>query len=314
MASSATTEATSVAQSCRALAARLLELVATTPDRIEALLSGLLAGGHLLIEGVPGIGKTLLAKALARSIGVDLRRIQFTNDLMPSDVIGSSIWRPESGRCDFVPGPLFADLVLADEINRTSPRTLSCLLEAMEAGSVTVDGKAMRLGEPFTVLATRNPIEFHGTQPMPEAALDRFMLRVGLGYPTHESEIALYQSQAREAGVEALTPLLSRSGLLSAMRIVRSVHVSYEVAAYCHAVVQATRAHEGLTLGGSPRAALSWLMACRGRAFLHDRKYVLPDDLKALIVQALGHRVQARGSASTAEILQEIAVRTPVPL
>lgn len=298
----------------RSVQKRLEEIVATTPERVEALMIGVLAGGHVLIEGVPGIGKTLLARSLARAFACDFKRIQFTNDLMPSDVIGSSIWRPENGRLEFQHGPLFADLVLADEINRTSPRTLSCLLEAMESGRVSVDGKTMRLGEPFVVLATRNPIEFHGTQPMPEAALDRFMLRISLGYPDDAREIALYVDGATNVAEEESPPLLTKPELLSVMRQVQGIQVHYPVAAYGHAIVQASRKHEGLALGASPRAALSWFTAGRARALLHGRKYVLPDDLKALLEPALAHRVHARDGASASEILREIAARTPVPV
>jgi len=293
---------------------RLQAIVATTPERVEALLVGLLARGHILIEGVPGIGKTLLARVLARAFACDFKRIQFTNDLMPSDVIGSSIWRPESGRLEFQPGPLFADLVLADEINRSSPRTLSCLLEAMEIGQVSVDGRTLRLGEPFVVLATRNPIEFHGTQPMPEAALDRFMLRISLGYPEDEREIALYLGEADQPVDQELEPLLSKAELLAAMRMVRAVQVKYPVAAYGHSIVQASRGHEGLSLGASPRAAMSWFMAGRARALLHGRQYVLPDDLKVLLVPALAHRVHVRAGADAGEILLEIAAKTAVPV
>lgn len=310
----ASTSELNTAQLCRAVSERLQAIVATTPERVEALLVGLLARGHILIEGVPGIGKTLLARVLARAFACDFKRIQFTNDLMPSDVIGSSIWRPESGRLEFQPGPLFADLVLADEINRSSPRTLSCLLEAMEIGQVSVDGRTLRLGEPFVVLATRNPIEFHGTQPMPEAALDRFMLRISLGYPEDEREIALYLGEADQPVDQELEPLLSKAELLAAMRMVRAVQVKYPVAAYGHSIVQASRGHEGLSLGASPRAAMSWFMAGRARALLHGRQYVLPDDLKVLLVPALAHRVHVRAGADAGEILLEIAAKTAVPV
>lgn len=314
MGSTATTIEPRTTELCRAVQKRLEDVVATTPERVETLLVGLLAGGHVLIEGVPGIGKTLLARSLAHAFACDFKRIQFTNDLMPSDVIGSSLWRPESGKLEFQPGPLFADLVLADEINRTSPRTLSCLLEAMECGKVSVDGRTLRLGDPFVVLATRNPIEFHGTQPMPEAALDRFMLRISLGYPEDQREIALYLGDTGSPLAAEPPSLMTKPELLALMREVHRVQVQYPVAAYGHALVQATRRHEGLALGASPRAALSWFMAGRARALLHGRKYVLPDDLKALLEPALAHRVHARDGAVPADILREIAARTAVPV
>jgi MoxR-like ATPase len=233
---------------------------------------------------------------------------------MPSDVVGTAVWRPDTGKFVFNRGPLFANLVLADEINRTSPRTLSCLLEAMERGCVSVDGQSVELGQPFLVLATRNPIEFHGTYPMPEAALDRFLMRVELDYPEPAQELALYLGADGEASLERLQPVLSRQQLLAAMAAAERVTVSDPVAEYCYRVVAGTRGHPEVALGASPRAALLWLKASRSRALLHGRDYVLPDDLKALVQPVLGHRVWLHGGAPAETLLKQIVERTEVPL
>ncbi len=299
---------------CAALRARLGLVVAAHAEAAELLVIGLLAGGHALIECVPGIGKTLLARTLARAVACAFHRIQFTNDLLPSDVVGTTVYKPDTGKFVFVRGPLFADIVLADEINRTSPRTLSCLLEAMETGTVSIEGKGFRLGDPFLVLATRNPIEFHGTQPMPEAALDRFMMRIELGYPDRDSEIALYEGSAPEERLMGLEPVVQKEQLLELCAQVRTVAVSRAIAGYCLALTQATRQHPDVVLGASPRAALSLLQASRARALADGRDYVLPDDLKALCVAVLGHRVVARDRAQAPAILAEITARTPVSL
>ena len=297
---------------CRAIAERVQSVVAVQDDVLQPILVALLAQGHVLIEGIPGIGKTLLARTLARSVGCDFRRIQFTNDLMPSDLVGSSVWRQGSETFTFVRGPLFASIVLADEINRTSPRTLSCLLEAMENGSVSVDGKTMALARPFLVLATRNPVEFHGTYPVPEAALDRFLVRVELGYPLADREVDLYRGDDPEQRLAALEPAITKEQLLEAMAAAAQVEVSAAVARYCHRLVQATRRSEAVLLGASPRAGMAWLRAGRARAYLHGRGYVLPDDLKALGVPVLGHRVFMKGGGPTAPMLQRVMAETPV--
>ncbi|MCK5941118.1 MAG: AAA family ATPase [Planctomycetes bacterium] len=285
------------------------------PDAsIEPVLCALVAGGHMLVEGIPGVGKTLLARTLAACIDGSFRRVQFTNDLMPSDVIGTSIWQQDAGTFTFVPGPLFANLVLADEINRTSPRTLSCLLEAMENGQVSIDGRSERLGEPFTVMATRNPIEFHGTFPVPEAALDRFLVRVELDYPTPDFELELYTGGDAEARLRELQPVMNPDELAALQRRCAEVQVKEPVAEYALRVVQATRSHPAVQLGASPRAALAWLAAARARALLDDRDYVLPDDLKALAVSTLAHRVFLRQGDDAAALVRELVANTPVPL
>jgi len=289
--------------------------VVVVPEAVlEPLLCALVVGGHVLIEGVPGTGKTLLARALAKTISVDFRRIQFTNDLMPSDVVGTAVWRPDLGRFTFVRGPLFANLVLADEINRTSPRTLSCLLEAMENGFVSVEGRTFELGKPFTVLATRNPIEFHGTYPVPEAALDRFLVCIELGYPDAAAEIGLYSGNDPELALADCKPVIDGEELLALRDLANRVQVAPALAEYVYRVIAATRSHANIVLGASPRAALSWLAAAKARALLHSRDYVVPDDLKALARPALAHRIFASDALSAAELLPELIDSVEVPL
>jgi MoxR-like ATPase len=294
--------------------ASIAEVVAVDRATIEPILVALVARGHVLIEGIPGIGKTLLARTLARCVDCDFNRIQFTNDLMPSDVVGTSIWRPGAERFDFVKGPLFANVVLADEFNRTSPRTLSCLLEAMEQGQVSIEGKPTDLGQPFLVLATRNPIEFHGTYPVPEAVLDRFLVRVRLDYPDAARELALYQGDDPELRLAQVAPAITRDQLVALSRGVSGVVVSEPVAAYCHRVVVATRRHEAVALGASPRAAMAWLRAARARALLDDREFVLPDDLKVLARPVLAHRIFLKGGGDATAVLDQVLASTPVEL
>lgn len=299
----------------RDLLARNLTHVVKLPDSvIEPLVCALVAGGHALVEGIPGTGKTLLAKTLAACVAGEFRRIQFTNDLMPSDVLGASVWQQDTGTFRFVQGPLFANVVLADEINRTSPRTLSCLLEAMESGRVSVDGRTEQLGRPFVVLATRNPIEFHGTFPVPEAALDRFLVRVELDYPAPELELGLYVDGAAEVRLEEVQPVMDLAQLLDLQQRCAEVQVTTPVAEYALRVVQRTRNHPQLQLGASPRAALAWLSAAKARALLDGRDHVLPDDLKALAVATLAHRLVAEHGADVELAVAEALGGVTVPL
>ncbi len=298
----------------RAIERAVGTVVAVPAPILETMLCSVLARGHVLLEGNPGIGKTLLARTFAQCIDCDFRRIQFTNDLMPSDIVGTSIWRPASDSFTFVPGPLFANLVLADEINRTSPRTLSCLLEAMESGRVSIDGRAHDLGSPFLVLATRNPIEFHGTYPVPEAALDRFLARVEMGYPDPAQEKALYTGRDAEAALTEVRPVLSREQLVAAQGAVAKVLVREPVADYVLRVVSATREHPSTALGASPRAALMWLRAAKARAWLDGRDYVVPDDLKAMAEPVLAHRVFLTNGGDAAAFVREVLAAVTVPL
>ena len=293
---------------------RITDVVAIRDDTVETLLIALLARGHALIEGIPGIGKTLLARTVARCLGCDFNRIQFTNDLMPSDIVGTAVWQPSNEKFTFVKGPLFTNMVLADEINRTSPRTLSCLLEAMEQGKVSIEGRSVPLGEPFTVLATRNPIEFHGTYPIPEAALDRFLVRVELTYPTEQQEMELFLGRDPEDVLVDLTPVIDRKQLLALMDAARQITVQKPIVHYAHRVAKRTRHHDAVSLGTSTRAVLMWLRASRARAFMAGRDFVLPDDLKHMARPVLAHRIFMKGSGDASEVLEQIMAEVPVEL
>lgn len=297
-----------------ALRRNVRQVVSVPDEALQPILVALLAGGHALIEGIPGTGKTLLTRAIARSLDCTFKRIQFTNDLMPSDIVGAAVWRAREQVFEFVPGPLFANVVLADEVNRTSSRTLSCLLEAMEEGHVSVDGTTRALGAPFAILATRNPIEFHGTFPIPEAALDRFLVRVQLGYPACDEERALYTAQRRSLSLDTLAPVVSRAQLIELIAAVHHVTVSEPVADYAYRVVAATRLDESVLLGISPRAAMSWVHAARARALLEGRTYVLPDDLKALAPCVLAHRLFLKSGGDARPCIAEVLAATPVDL
>jgi MoxR-like ATPase len=285
---------------------------------IELLLIGVLSGGHVLVEDVPGVGKTTLAKTLARTFHIQFSRVQFTPDLLPSDILGSQVLNPKDGSFSFHKGPIFTNVLLADEINRASPRTQSALLEAMNEAQATIDGVTHALPDPFFVLATQNPVDYQGTYPLPEAQLDRFLLRIGVGYPPPEDELAMLFSRQRANPIDKLEPVADLEALTSILAEVREVEMKEEVARYLLRVVAATRTHPDLELGVSPRGALALFRAAQARALLQHRSFVSPDDIQALAPHVLAHRVllttQARyGGTSSASTIAAIVDRVDVP-
>jgi MoxR-like ATPase len=299
--------------------AAVLEVIQGKPEAVELLLLAILAGGHALVEDVPGVGKTTLAKALARVFQVDFSRVQFTPDLLPSDIIGSLLLDPRQGSFAFHKGPVFTNVLLADEINRASPRTQSALLEAMSESQVTVDGTTYPLPSPFFVFATQNPHEFSGTYPLPEAQLDRFLLRIGLGYPSEAAELSMLFARQHLDPLEALAEIATREDLNALQAAVRQVEVKPAVARYLRALVAATREHPSILLGASPRATLAMFRSAQARAYTHGRTYITPDDVQALASPVLGHRLaltpEARYSGRGAQaVLEEIIQSLRVPL
>jgi len=287
-------------------------------EEIKLTLVGLLCRGHLLIEDVPGVGKTMLARSIARSIGCTFRRIQFTPDMLPSDVTGVTVFNQKTQEFEFRPGPVMAQIVLTDEINRATPKTQSALLEAMQEHQVTVDGVTYPIPEPFLVLATQNPIEYEGTFPLPEAQLDRFMMRISLGYPSPEDEIAILDSQQYVHPVETLEQAIDVRELLDAQEKVKEIYVDSLVKEYIVALVNATRDHPDVYLGASPRGSLALYKTGRARAALLGRDYVIPDDIKALAITTLAHRLIVSPSARIKEVdpravVEETLESVPVP-
>lgn len=290
-------------------------------SRIELALVALLAGGHIIIEDVPGVGKTVLAQTIARAIESKFRRIQFTSDLLPTDVLGVNIYDQNEGRFVFRKGPLFANVVLADEINRTTPRTQSALLEAMNDGHVTIDGVTHYLPQPFCVLATQNPFEFEGTYPLPESQLDRFFIRITLGYPTSEQSQLIIRAQQFSHPIDDVEPVMGRNEVKELQQAVRHVTVSDQVLSYIVELVESTRLHEEVAVGVSPRGGVHLNRAAQALALLRGRDYVEPDDVKELAVAVLAHRMRCHrtsGSGSNfaqaSRVIEEILDQVPVPL
>ncbi|HUV75969.1 MAG TPA: MoxR family ATPase [Dehalococcoidales bacterium] len=288
-------------------------------ETIELVLVALLCEGHVLIEDVPGIGKTMLAKAVARSLGCSFKRIQSTPDLLPSDVIGIHYYNQKTSEFEFRPGPVVSNVVLVDEINRATPRTQSCLLECMQEQQVTVDLETIPLPRPFMVIATQNPVELEGTFPLPEAQLDRFLLRVSLGYPSEDEEGAILSRFQRENPLDNLTSVIETEELLELQKLCRQVYIDDSVRSYVTAITRATRNHQSIELGASPRASLGLHLASQALAAIQGRDYVIPDDVKHLSVPALAHRLISKTEArlrehSSEAIVNEIVATVPVPV
>ncbi len=302
----------------RRLAGAIDTVLQGKEDIVERALTVLLAGGHLLLEDVPGVGKTTLAKAMAAAVDSPMRRIQFTPDLLPSDITGISIFDTQTRRFEFRPGAIFATIVVCDEINRASPKTQSAVLEAMEEAQVTVDGQTHPLGEPFLVIATQNPLEMEGTYPLPEAQRDRFMARISMGYPHAAAELAMLDSHGSHDPLAELTPVTDAAGIRRAQEAIRGIYAADALKRYVVDVVTATRSTPALRLGASPRASLHLLRAARARAALDARDYVLPQDVRALALPVLEHRVLLSGEsrlarASLAQVVTDVVDSVPLP-
>jgi MoxR-like ATPase len=305
-------------RSAHRVATAIESVIEGKAEAVRLALTVLLAEGHVLIEDVPGVGKTMLAKALARSTDCSVRRIQFTPDLLPSDITGVSAYNQERREFEFKPGPVFANIVVGDEINRASPKTQSALLECMEERQVTVDGTTYPLAPPFMVIATQNPIEMEGTYPLPEAQRDRFTARISMGYPSAESELAMLDAHGSSSPLEALEPVARAEDMRELIAAVRKVHVADALKQYVIKLVTATRSTPELRLGASPRATLHLLRASRARAALDGRDFVIPDDVQALALPVLAHRLLPSAEAMVArqlpeQVLAAIVGQVPLP-
>jgi len=314
---------TETVETLRRIEAELRKVIVGQDQVVEQILVALLAGGHVLIEGVPGLAKTLLVRSLAQALGVSFRRIQFTPDLMPADVVGTNVFNPKDLTFEVRRGPVFTNLLLADEINRTPPKTQSALLEAMEERQVTLDGQPHPLPEPFMVIATQNPIEYEGTYPLPEAQLDRFLMKIQMDYPAAEEERAILERhyrgfRAQELERAGIEQVLDRPGLLELRAAHRGVTVEAEVLDYINSIVRATRDWSTLAVGASPRGAVALLVCAQSLALLRGRDYVVPDDIKEMARPVLRHRVILRPEAEVEgvqadQVLEQILQSQPVP-
>ena len=295
------------------------EVLQGKDEQVRLALVCMLAHGHLLIEDVPGVGKTLLAKSLARTMGCAWRRIQFTPDLLPTDITGVSVYNQERRTFEFKPGAIFANVVLGDEVNRASPKTQSALLEAMEERQATVDGVTYPLPQPFLVIATQNPIEHEGTYPLPAAQLDRFLMRLAIGYPSHEAEVQVLHTHGNHSALDEMQAITDARAITALMEIAGRIHVADSLASYIVDIIAVTRASGELTLGASPRASLALLRASRSYALTEGREYVVPDDIKRLAVPVLAHRVIAAPEAemsgrSAVDVIEDLIEEVPVPI
>ncbi|NJL46680.1 MAG: MoxR family ATPase [Leptolyngbyaceae cyanobacterium SM2_5_2] len=282
-------------------------------DAIRLVLVALFSGGHALLEDVPGVGKTLLAKSLARCIDGSFQRIQCTPDLLPTDATGTNIWNPRTGEFQFMPGPVFANILLADEINRATPRTQSALLEVMEEHQVTTDGVSRRVPDPFFVIATQNPVEYQGTFPLPEAQMDRFALSFSLGYPTETEEMSMLQRLGSTPSGQEIQPCISLEEVLSLRRHCAEVALEQSLQQYILDLVRATRSHRDIRLGVSPRGTVAFYRAVQALAYLEGRSFAIPDDVKALAPYVLAHRLIPVGQARAKDLVIQLLETTPIP-
>jgi MoxR-like ATPase len=301
------------------LLARIETVIVGKRQVVEMTVIGFLCGGHLLIEDIPGVGKTMLARSLARSVDLDFKRIQFTPDLLPSDITGVSVYSQGDSCFQFRPGPVFANVVLADEINRATPKSQAALLEAMDEFQVTVDGVPHDLPRPFFVIATENPIEYEGTYSLPEAQLDRFLMRLNIGYPSPADEVVILDRQMLQHPIETITPVVSADEVRELQTIVRRVHVDQSLKGYMVELVNASRRHEAVNLGASPRGSIALMRCAQGLAALRQRHYIVPDDIKQVAEAVLGHRLILKPQRrlqgmSPAQVVAELLQTVPVPV